>query len=192
MSEAQLVSALSAEEVEAIEAEIAHLPDRESAAIDALLIVQDKRGWISDESLAAIAGLLGMSTADLDSIATFYNLIYRQPVGRHVVMVCDSVSCYVMGCDRLRAAVEDRLGVKPGQTTEDGRFTLLPIVCLGACDRAPAMQIDKELFGPVDADDLDGIFGGFESPQPGSARGYASHTETQPGSAKGHLSQRDR
>ena len=162
MSEAQLVSALSAEEVEAIEAEIAHLPDRESAAIDALLIVQEKRGWISDESLAAIAGLLGMSTADLDSIATFYNLIYRQPVGRHVVMVCDSVSCYVMGYDRLRAAVEDRLGIKPGQTTGDGRFTLLPIVCLGACDRAPAMQIDRELFGPVDAGDLDGIFEGLD------------------------------
>ena len=105
MSEAQLITALSAGEVEAIEAEIAHLPDRASAAIDALLIVQEKRGWISDESLAAIAGLLGMSTADLDSIATFYNLIYRRPVGKHVVMVCDSVSCYVMGCEALRGAV---------------------------------------------------------------------------------------
>ena len=170
MSEAQLISPLSAEEVQAIEAEIAHLPDRESAAIDALLIVQEKRGWISDESLAAIAGLLGMSTADLDSIATFYNLIYRRPVGRHVVMVCDSVSCYVMGCDRLRDALENKLGVRHGQTTEDGRFTLLPIVCLGACDRAPAMQIDKELFGPVAPGDLDGILGGFGSPQPGSPR----------------------
>ena len=162
MSEAQLISPLSSEEVEAIEAEIAHLPDRASAAIDALLIVQENRGWISDESLAAIAGLLGMSTADLDSVATFYNLIYRRPVGRHVVMVCDSVSCYVMGCDRLRGAVEEKLGVKPGGTTEDGRFTLLPIVCLGACDRAPAMQVGKELFGPVAADDLDGIFGGYD------------------------------
>ena len=188
MSGTQLVSALSAEEVGAIEAEIAHLPDRESAAIDALLIVQEKRGWISDESLAAIAGLLGMSTADLDSIATFYNLIYRRPVGRHVVMFCDSVSCYVMGCDRLRVAVEEKLGVKPGQTTEDGRFTLLPIVCLGACDRAPAMQIDKELFGPVGPDDLDGIFEGL-----GSARGHPSQEESpQPGSARGHPSQKDR
>ncbi len=162
MSETQLLTALAAEEVEAIEAEIAHLPDRKSAAIDALLIVQEKRGWISDASLAAIAGLLGMSTADLDSIATFYNLIHRRPVGRHVVMVCDSVSCYVMGCDRLRGEIENRLGVRPGQTTADGRFTLLPIVCLGACDRAPAMQIDRELFGPVGADDLEGILAGFD------------------------------
>ena len=162
MSETQLISALSAAEVAAIEAEIAHLPDRESAAIDALLIVQEKRGWISDRSLQAIAGLLDMSAADLDSIATFYNLIYRRPVGRHVVMVCDSVSCYVMGCDRLRGDIEDKLGVQPGQTTGDGRFTLLPIVCLGACDRAPAIQIDTELFGPVEAADLDGILGGFD------------------------------
>lgn len=162
MSETQLISALSAAEVAAIEAEIAHLPDRESAAIDALLIVQEKRGWISDQSLQAIAGLLDMSAADLDSIATFYNLIYRRPVGRHVVMVCDSVSCYVMGCDRLRGDIEDKLGVQPGQTTGDGRFTLLPIVCLGACDRAPAIQIDTELFGPVEAADLDGILGGFD------------------------------
>ncbi len=158
MSGTQLIDTLSTEETRAIEAEVTHLPDRESAAIDALLIVQEKRGWISDQSLAAIARLLGMSTADLDSIATFYNLIYRQPVGEHVVMVCDSVSCYVMGCDRLRAAVEDRLGIKPGQTTGDGRFTLLPIVCLGACDRAPAMQIDRTLYGPVEPDDLDRIF----------------------------------
>ena len=157
MSETQLISALSAEEVQAIETEVAHLPDRESAAIDALLIVQEKRGWISDQSLVAIARLLGMSTADLDSIATFYNLIYRQPVGEHVVMVCDSVSCYVMGCDRLRDAVRDKLGIEPGQTTEDGRFTLLPIVCLGACDRAPAMQIGQTLYGPVGLTDLDAI-----------------------------------
>ena len=162
MSETQFISALSAAEVAAIEAEIAHLPDRESAAIDALLIVQEKRGWISDQSLQAIAGLLDMSAADLDSIATFYNLIYRRPVGRHVVMVCDSVSCYVMGCDRLRGDIEDKLRVQPGQTTGDGRFTLLPIVCLGACDRAPAIQIDTELFGPVEAADLDGILGGFD------------------------------
>ena len=163
MSEVQLIPSLSAAEVDAIETEIAHLPDRESAAIDALLIVQEKRGWISDASLAAIARLLGMSTADLDSIATFYNLIYRRPVGRHVVMVCDSVSCYLMGCDRLRAAVEDKLGIRPGQTTEDGRFTLLPIVCLGACDRAPAMQVGDKLYGPVAVEDLDGIFGSFDT-----------------------------
>ncbi len=158
MSEPALVPALSDAEVQAIEAECAHLPDRKSAAIDAMLIVQRHRGWISDASLAAIARLLGMSTAALDSIATFYNLIYRQPVGRHVVLVCDSVSCYVMGADGLRAEVEAHLGIRLGETTEDGRFTLLPIVCLGACDRAPALMIDEDLIGEVTAEGLPEIF----------------------------------
>lgn len=162
MSEKELVSALSAEEIAEIEEEISHLPDRESAAIDALMIVQRYRGWVSDESLYALAQLLEMSSAELDSIATFYNLIFRQPVGRHVVMVCDSVSCYVMGADQLATQVQDTLGIKFGETTEDGRFTLLPIVCLGACDRAPTMMIDKDLIGPVDASSLQDVLAGYE------------------------------
>lgn len=162
MSESELVPALSAEEISEIEAEISHLPDRQSAAIDALMIVQRHRGWVSDESLYALAQLLEMSAAELDSIATFYNLIFRQPVGRHVVMVCDSVSCYVMGADQLATKVQDALGIKFGQTTEDGRFTLLPIVCLGACDRAPTLMIDKDLIGPVDASSLQEVFAGYK------------------------------
>ena len=153
---------LADEEIEEIEHECAHLPDRQSAAIDAMMIVQKRRGWISDESLGAIARLLGMSVEALDSVATFYNLIFRQPVGRHVVMVCDSVSCYVMGADGLRARIEEHLGVRTGETTEDDRFTLLPIVCLGACDRAPTLMIDEELIGPVDADNLEAVFSRFE------------------------------
>lgn len=162
MSESDLIEVLSDEEVNLIEAAASHLPDRPSAAIEALQIVQARRGWISDQSLAAIARQLGMSTAELDSIATFYNLIFRQPVGRHVVMVCDSVSCYVMGCDSLKAAVTEALEVVPGETTQDDRFTLLPIVCLGACDRAPAMMIDDQLFGPVAAAEVAGILEQFE------------------------------
>ena len=157
-----LIPVLSDEEVSEIEEECAHLPDRQSAAIDAMMIVQRHRGWVSDESLAAIARLLGMSVENLDSIATFYNLIYRKPVGRHVVMVCDSVSCYVMGADGLRKQVEEHLGIGLGETTPDDRFTLLPIVCLGACDRAPTMMIDDELIGDVRSDRLADIFGRYE------------------------------
>ena len=158
MSEVELVPVLSEEEVKEIEAEISHLPDRESAAIDALMIVQKHRGWVSDQSLSAIANLLGMSTAELDGIATFYNLIYRQPVGRHVISMCDSVSCYVMGADGLAKDLEAKLGIRFGQTTADERFTLLPIVCLGACDKAPTMQIDEDLIENVSAEKLDEIF----------------------------------
>ena len=162
MSEPALIPVLSDAEVREIEAECAHLPDRKSAAIDAMMIVQRHRGWVSDESLGAIAHLLGMSVENLDSIATFYNLIFRKPVGRHVVMVCDSVSCYVMGADPLRKQIEAHLGIGMGQTTDDGRFTLLPIVCLGACDKAPTMMIGDELIENVDAEHLGDIFGRFE------------------------------
>ena len=162
MSDMELIEVLSAEEIAEIEEEVAHLPDRESAAIDALLIVQKHRGWVSDESLHAIARRLSMSAEQLDSIATFYNLIFRQPVGRHVVMVCDSVSCYVMGADGLKKAVSEHLGVEFGQTTEDDRFTLLPIVCLGACDKAPTMMIDQDLVENVTAENLGEIFGRYE------------------------------
>ena len=161
MTENMLVQYLSTEEVAEIEAEIEHLPDRESAAIDALMIVQRYRGWVSDESLQAIAKLLNMSAAKLDGIATFYNLIFRQPVGRNVVMICDSVSCYIMKAESLIQKVQEVLGIKMGQTTEDNRFTLLPIVCLGACDRAPTMQINEELIGPVDPNELEELFARF-------------------------------
>ena len=162
MSEAELIQVLSNDEVAEIEAEVSHLPDRQSAAIDALMIVQKHRGWVSDESLFAIARLLDMSAEALDSVATFYNLIFRQPVGRHVIMVCDSVSCYVMGADALGVKIQEHLDVKFGQTTADDRFTLLPIVCLGACDKAPTMMIDQQMIENVAAENLDEIFGRFE------------------------------
>lgn len=157
----QLVPVLSETEIAEIEEEISHLPDRESAAIEALLIVQKHRSWVSDESLHAIARLLEMSAAELDGIATFYNLIYRQPVGKHVVMVCDSVSCYVMGADQLAKDVQTFLQVKFGETTSDGKYTLLPIVCLGACDKAPTMMIDEDLIENVRADALADILGRY-------------------------------
>lgn len=160
--DAALIETLSESEIAAIEEECAHLPDRQSAAIDALMIVQEHRGWVSDASLFAIARLLGMSAEALDAVATFYNRIYRQPVGRHVVMLCDSVSCYIMGADHLADQVKAHLGIDFGETTPDDRFTLLPIPCLGACDHAPTMLVGEELVLDVQGDRLDEIFGRFE------------------------------
>src|SRR5439155_15682086 len=148
---------LTAEEIREIETEAEHYPNREAVCIDALKIVQRHRGWVSDESVRDIAEHLGMSATDVDSIATFYNLIFRKPVGRHIIMVCDSVSCWIMGYDRIRDELSRRLGVKMGETTADGRFTLLPIVCLGTCDHAQAMMVDGELHRDLDPQKLDGI-----------------------------------
>jgi NADH-quinone oxidoreductase subunit E len=148
---------LTPEERREIEAEFARYPNKRAVCIDALRIVQRHRGWVSDDSLRDIAELLEMSPDELDGVATFYNLIFRKPVGRHVIMVCDSVSCWIMGYERLRRRLMERLGIKMGETTPDGRFTLLPIVCLGTCDHAPAMMVDQDLHRDVAAENIDQI-----------------------------------
>lgn len=148
MSEAgymDLVQALSAEELAAIDAEIAHVPYRSAVAIDALKIVQAHRGWVSDESLRAIASHLEMSAEELEGVATFYNLIFRRPVGDRVILLCNSISCWIKGCDNLQQRISDHLGVGLGETTPDNRYTLLPVTCLGACDKAPVMMVGDDL-----------------------------------------------
>ncbi len=137
--------------------ELEHYPTKQSACIEALKIVQKHAGWVSDEAIHEVAALIGMPAAELDSVATFFNLIYRRPVGRHVILLCDSVSCWLMGCEKIRAQLVDRLGIDYGQTTEDNRFTLLPMACLGTCDRAPAMMIGEELHRDLTAASLDQI-----------------------------------
>jgi NADH-quinone oxidoreductase subunit E len=146
---------LTTEERQEIEGELTHYPTKQAVCIDAMKIVQRHRGWVSDESLRDIGELLEMSPADLDGVATFYNLIFRKPVGRHVVMLCDSVSCWIMGYERMREHLTSRLGIEFGETTPDNRFTLLPIVCLGACDHAPAMIVNNNLHGDLDRDKID-------------------------------------
>jgi len=131
-----------------------------AAAIDYLRCLQAERGYISDETLAEAAATLKMPVAVLDEVATFYNLIFRQPVGRRVILLCDSAVCWMMGRDALQRRIFERLGIGPGETTADGEFTLLPVVCLGACDRAPAMMVGDVLHGDLDDARLDTLLGG--------------------------------
>ncbi|HEY7304659.1 MAG TPA: NADH-quinone oxidoreductase subunit NuoE [Bryobacteraceae bacterium] len=153
---------LTAEEQKEIDEELAHYPNKQAVAIDAMLIVQRHRGWVSDAAIRDIAQVLDMSEADLDGVATFYNLIRRKPVGRHVALICDSVSCWIMGCERVRDQLCTRLGTTLGGSTADGRFTLLPAVCLGACDHAPAMLVDSDLYTNVDEGKIDHILAAYE------------------------------
>ncbi len=146
---------LTEQEIAEIESEISHLPNRPSAAIDALKIVQSYRGWISDESLNAIAELLDMSAGELDGIATFYNLIYRQPVGEKVILYCDSVSCWLMDGDAVCKKIKQKLNVDYGETTTDNKYTLLPVTCLGDCDHAPAMMVGDELHHDLTIDNIE-------------------------------------
>lgn len=138
-----------------IEAEIPHYPTRQALTVDALKIVQKHRGWISDEALADISQFLSLPMADLESVATFYNLIFRKPVGRHVVHICDSVSCWIMGSTGLTERFQAEAGLTLGQN--GGRFTLLPIVCLGACDHAPVVMIDDDLHLDVQPSQVNSI-----------------------------------
>ena len=154
-----LIPALSETELAEIDAEIAHVPYRSAVAIDALKIVQAHRGWISDESLRAIARHLNMSPDELDGIATFYNLIYRRPVGDKVILLCNSISCWIKGCDTLQRQISKQLDVGLGETTTDNRYTLLPVTCLGACDKAPVLMVGEDLHEQVDTQSLQQLFG---------------------------------
>jgi NADH-quinone oxidoreductase subunit E len=153
-SPTEKVTRLSETEIRSIDHEISILPNKKAAVIEALKIVQQHRGWISDESVEAIADYLDLSPAEVDSVATFYNLIFRKPVGRHVILLCDSISCYVMGYKKLQEALQLELRIKFGETTTDKRFTLLPNVCLGCCDHAPALMVDGDLYMDVKAEQL--------------------------------------
>jgi NADH-quinone oxidoreductase subunit E len=148
---------LTEEERQEIEAELQQYPDKRAGCVEALKVIQRRRGWVSDDSLKSLALLLGMTSEDLDGVATFYNLIFRKPVGKHVILLCDSISCWIKGYDPLREHFKARLDVSMGQTSADGRFTLLPIVCLGACDHAPVMMIDDDLHEDLTVEKIDRI-----------------------------------
>ena len=155
-------SMLTAAEIAAIDHEIDLLPYKKAAVIEALKVIQQHRGWVSDESIAAVADYLEMGAAEVDSVATFYNLIFRKPVGRHVILLCDSISCYVMGYGRLLAALRQKLSIGFGETTTDQRFTLLPNACLGCCDHAPSLMIDETLYKDVTVEVLDELLSNYQ------------------------------
>jgi NADH-quinone oxidoreductase subunit E len=148
---------LSIEEQREIESELHHYPTKRAVCIEALKIVQSHRRWVSDDALIDVARFLDMTPDELDSVATFYNGIYRKPVGKHVILLCDSVSCWILGYEHLRGHLAERLGIGLGETSADDRFTLLPNVCLGTCDHAPAMMIDGDLYRDLAPTKLDEI-----------------------------------
>ena len=152
---------LTDEERNEILAEISRYPNKRAASVSALKIVQRYRGWVSDE-IRDIADLLEMSVEELDGVATFFSHIYTKPLGKHLIFICDSISCWVTGYDGLREQLADRLGIRPGETSAGGQFTLIPIACLGSCDHAPAMMIDETLYAGLDPEKLDEVLRKYE------------------------------
>ena len=124
-------------------------------AIDVVSRLQDHFGYLSDEGLILAAELLGMSPLELEELATFYTFIYREPVGRYVIHVCDSVICWMEGGTNLVDHLCTRLGIRLGETTADGLFSVLPVCCIGYCDRAPAILVNRKVHGPLTVESLD-------------------------------------
>jgi len=153
---------LTDEEKRELEPYLGHYPDKAGATAEALKIVQAHRGWVSDEGVRDIAEFMGQTPDEVDGIATFYSRIYRQPVGRHVIILCDSVSCWIMGYNEIREHISKRLGIGMGETTADGRFTMLPTACLGVCEQAPAMMVDEDVHGNLTAAKADEILGRYK------------------------------
>ncbi len=126
-------------------------------AIDVMTILQGHFGYMSDEAMLAASELLAMTPLELEELATFYNFIYRQPVGEHVIHVCDSAICWMHGHESLLDHLLSRLEIRLGETTEDGLFTVLPVCCLGYCDHAPAMLVDRRIHGELTREKIDRI-----------------------------------
>jgi NADH-quinone oxidoreductase subunit E len=123
--------------------------------VDVMLAFQDHYGYLSDEALEEAAVLLGMTPLEMEELATFYTFLYREPVGKYVIHVCDSVICWMDGYESLRDYLCGKLGIKLGETTPDGLFTLLPVCCIGYCDRSPAILINRKVYGPLTSEKLD-------------------------------------
>ncbi len=150
---------LSPAEIQEINAEISEYEDKMAVSTEALKIIQKHRRWVSDECLVAVAELLELSPAHLEGVATFDNLIYRQPVGKTVIHYCNSVTCWMLGSDQVRERLCQHLNVELGEMSADGEYTILPIVCLGACDHAPVVMVGDELRLDITEDAVNKILG---------------------------------
>ncbi len=148
---------LSEEERHEIMKEAAMFPHPEAACVEALKVVQSHRGWVSDEGIRDVADILGMPAEDVDGVATFYTRIYRKPVGRNVILLCDGAGCMIAGYESLYSYISSRLSVRFGETTGDGRFTLLPVSCLGRCDRSPCMMINDDTYDQLTIGDIETV-----------------------------------
>jgi len=127
------------------------------AAVDVMKELQRHYGWLSDEGVGEAAELLGLTPLQVEELASFYEMIYRKPVGKQVIHVCDSISCWSVGADAMSTHLQERLGIGLGETTADGRFTLLPCCCLGNCGDGPTMMIGDKLYGKLTPESVDAI-----------------------------------
>lgn len=146
-----------------IENILGRYPDKRSAVMPVMYLAQREYGHLSDEAIREIADLLNMSVSDVYSVAGFYTLYYKEPVGEHVIHVCNDLPCALRGADEMLDHVCRRLDIRPGETTPDGSITLETAMCVAACDRAPVMQVDLEYFENLATEEVDRILDSLRS-----------------------------
>jgi len=142
---------------ESLEKQIAHADHPREMVVDVMLALQEYHGYLSDEAVEDVAALLKMSLLEVEELATFYTFIYREPVGKYVIHVCDSVICWLDGYESIKNYLCQKLNIEVGATTSDGLFTLLPVCCIGYCDLSPAMLINRKVYGHLTPQKIDGI-----------------------------------
>jgi NADH-quinone oxidoreductase subunit E len=148
---------------------IARYPNAQSALVPFLQFCQEQDGYVTEQSIADAAEAVGITVAEVRSIASFYSLLFKEPVGKHVIQVCRTLSCMLRGADELRAHIRRRLGLQNGQTSADGRFTYEEVECLAACDRAPCLQHNLEYHYDVTAAEFDRLLEGWKLQAPAAA-----------------------
>ena len=141
----------------AIDALMTRFPHQGSALLPALYLIQDEKGYVSQESMSYVAEKLGLSPVFVAGVVTFYTMFHRAPVGRHHIQVCRTLSCALRGSAAVVEHLKKRLGIEVGGTTPDGRFSLVEVECLGACDMAPMCQINDQERHLLDAGTIDAI-----------------------------------
>ena len=140
-----------------LESKVASVDHPREMVVDVIFAIQEHYGYLSDEGVEETARLVGMSPLEVEQLATFYTFIYREPVGKYVVHVCDSVVCWMNGFETIKDYLSKKLGIGDGETTSDGLFTLLPVCCVGYCDRSPAILINKKVYGNLTTERIDKI-----------------------------------
>ncbi|GBC81124.1 NADH-quinone oxidoreductase subunit E [bacterium HR10] len=148
---------LSAEAEKKIQEIIARYPVKRSALLPVLFVVQQELGYLPDEALEEVARWLDLTFLDVATTVSFYTMFHRRPIGRYHIQICRNVSCYLCGGEAIREHLEERLGIRCGETTADGRFTLSEVECIGACSWAPAMQINFTFYHHLTPERVDEI-----------------------------------
>ncbi|MEY4166958.1 MAG: NADH-quinone oxidoreductase subunit NuoE [Blastocatellia bacterium] len=136
---------------------LTHYPVKRSAVLPALYIAQEEHGYVTDDDVRYIAERLEMRVNEVEEVVTFYTMYSRQPIGRYKLQVCRTLSCMLLGAERITGHIEQKLGIGVGETTPDGRFTLQEVECLGYCDLAPCLQVNFDYHEKVTTEAVDSI-----------------------------------